>query len=202
MLTYEQFVVIVQETITSSAASILAIFLVVLVITGSFILSTITIVSVIVLDLFLIALIPLWNLAFNNIIVVHLVASLGLSVLYSVHISHTFLLVEAPSNMSKKQQRNVKTRVALSRIGSSVLHGSITTLLAVAIVGIFARQSYFFIVFFKIWLGIVLFGMANAFILTPVLLSFFGPTPDFDGMKSARNKNFSRRMSSMSQTQI
>ena len=91
MLTYEQFVVIIQETIISSASSIFAVFLVVFIITGSIIMSTLTIFSVLVLDLFLIALIPIWGLTFNNIVLLHLVASLGLSVLYSVHISHTFL---------------------------------------------------------------------------------------------------------------
>ena len=131
-------------------------------------------------DLFLIALIPLWNLTFNNIVVVHLVASLGLSVLYSVHISYTFLIVEAPGKLSTSKQRLLKARVALSRIGSSVLHGSISTLIAVIIVGIFAGNSYFFVVFFKMWLGIVGFGMANAFLLIPILLSLFGPTPDYE----------------------
>ena len=138
MLTYEQFVVILRETITCTAASIGAIFIVVWIITGSIILSTINIFSVMVLDLFLVALIPIWNLTFNNIVVVHLIASLGLSVLYSVHISYTFLIVEAPTHMSKSQQRNLKTQVALSQTGSSVLHAGITTLLAVVIVGIFA----------------------------------------------------------------
>ena len=45
---------------------------------------------------FLLASMSVWNLTFNNVIVVHLLASLGLSVLYSVHIALTFLLVEAP----------------------------------------------------------------------------------------------------------
>ena len=92
--------------------------------------------------------------------------------------------------------------MALSRIGASVLHGSIATLLAVAIVGIFARQSYFFVVFFKMWLGIVVTGMANAFLLTPILLSLFGPTPDFDSLNMSRHKNFLKRMPSMSKSQI
>ena len=175
-------------------ASILAIFIVILIITGSLILSTMTIFSVLVLDLFLVALIPLWNLTFNNIVVVHMVASLGISVLYSVHISYTFLHTEPTIGLNAIQERRLKTRVALSQIGSSVLHGSITTLLTVAIVGIFAHKSYYFIVFFKVWLGIVLFCMANAFLLTPVLLSFFGPTLDFDDIKSERHKGFLKRM--------
>ena len=152
--------------------------------------AVLVIFSVLLVDLILIAILPLWDLSFNNIVVVHLVASLGLSVLYSVHISLSFHLVEAPRDMPKPKQRVWKARVGLSRIGSSVLHGSIATLLAVTIVGIFAQRSYIFIVFFKLWLGIVLVGMANAFILIPIVLSFVGPTPDYEQKKVARRLNF------------
>ena len=96
MLIDEMFVVIVTETSLSSTFSLIAIFIVVLLITGSVRISGVTVMSVLLVDLFLIALIPLTDLTFNNLIVVHLIASLGLSVLYSAHISHTFLLVEAP----------------------------------------------------------------------------------------------------------
>ena len=66
----------------------------------------------------------------------------------------------------------------------------------------FAGHSYFFVVFFKIWLGIVGFGMANAFLLIPILLSYFGPTPDFVEKDIERRENFIRRMNSMSGSQI
>ena len=136
MLIDEMFVVIVQETALSSTFSLIAIFIVVLLITGSVRISGVTVISVLLVDLFLIALIPLTNLTFNNLIVVHLIASLGLSVLYSAHISHTFLLVEAPMEFDQRDERLWKTKVALSRMGSSVLHGSIATLIAVIIVGV------------------------------------------------------------------
>ena len=96
MLTYAQFIVIVKESVISCASSLVAVFFVVLVITGSKRISTMSIFSVLLVDLFVIALIPISGLTFNNIVVVHLIASLGLSVLYSVHISYTFLIVGAP----------------------------------------------------------------------------------------------------------
>lgn len=148
------------------------------------------------MDLFLVALIPLWGLTFNNISLVHLVSSLGFSVLYSVHISHTYLLMDAPSEFSKKEQRIWKARVALSRIGASVFHASLATLLAILIVGI-SPQSYFFVVFFKLWFGIVVSGMANAFIFIPMILSFIGPTPDYVEKKKERRENFIARRDSI-----
>lgn len=34
-------------------------------------------------------------------------------------------------------------------------------------------------VFFKLWFGIIVFGMANGFLLLPVMLSLWGPTEGF-----------------------
>ena len=193
MLTQEMFVGIVQETLISSACSIIAICLIVSLITGSFAVSGLTVFSVLLVDLFLGATVSVWDLTFNNIIVVHLVASLGISVLYTTHISQTFLLIEPPSQLEVKKQRLWKARVALSRIGSSVLHGGITTLLAVGIVGLLARRSYFFDVFYKLWLVIAISGMANAFFLIPNILSFTGPTPDFKEKNEEREKIFTQQ---------
>ena len=201
MLTQEMFVVIVQETVISCVSSVVAVFLVTLIITGSLSLTAMVSFSILLVDLFVLALIPLWDLTFNNILVVHLIAGLGLSVLFSLHIAHTFLLVEPPAELPRKKQRIWKARVSLSRIGSSVLHGGVSTFLAVIIVG-FVRQSYFFVVFFKLWFGIVVFGMANAFILLPIVLSFVGPTADPAEKTEERKKLFFRRMSSLSKSQI
>ena len=67
----------------------------------------------------------------------------------------------------------------MSRMASSVLHSAAITLVAIIILGI-GTKSYFFQVFYKLWLGIVIFGLLNAFILVPVILSLIGPTPDGD----------------------
>ena len=153
-------------------------------------------------DLFLCATIAVWDLTFNNIIVVYLVASLGISVLYTTHISHSFFLIEAPSHLEVRKQRLYKARVALSRIGASVLHGGLATLLAVGIVGLLARKSYFFDVFYKLWLVIAVSGMANAFFLIPNILSFVGPTPDFREKNEEREKQFIKEQSSLSKAQV
>jgi len=137
MLTMETFKVLIREFIISSAGSCIAIFLVVLLITGAPRISLLTVFSVVLTDFFLLATIPFVNLNFNNVVVVYLITSLGLSVLYSVHISHTFLLVAAPNTLKPYKQRQVKARVALSRMGASVLHGAVVTLLFIGIVAFF-----------------------------------------------------------------
>lgn len=82
-----------------------------------------------------------------------------------------------------------------------MLHGGIATGISVVIVGL-VRESYFFVVFYKLWLGIIGFSMANAFILLPIILSLVGPTPDFKEKKEERRRSFQRNRSSMSLSQI
>ena len=58
-------------------------------------------------------------------------------------------------------------------MGSSVFHGGFSTFLAISILGF--SSSYVFKVFFRLWFGIIVFGMSNGFFLLPVILSFVGP---------------------------
>ena len=59
-------------------------------------------------------------------------------------------------------------------MGSSVFHGGFSTFLAIFVLS--PSKTYIFVVFFRLWFGILIFGMANGFLLLPVILSFIGPT--------------------------
>lgn len=63
-------------------------------------------------------------------------------------------------------------------MGSSVFHGAFSTFLA--IITLSPSRSYIFQAFFKMWFGIIFFGVANGFILLPVLLSLCGPLNKVD----------------------
>ena len=59
-------------------------------------------------------------------------------------------------------------------MGSSVFHGGFSTFLAICVLA--PSESYVFKVFFRLWFGIVLFGMMNGFLFLPAILSFIGST--------------------------
>ena len=59
-------------------------------------------------------------------------------------------------------------------MGSSVFHGAFSTFLA--IVTLSPSKTYIFLVFYRLWFGIIIFGMANGFMLLPVILTFVGQT--------------------------
>lgn len=75
--------------------------------------------------------------------------------------------------MSNGDKRAYKASKALSSMGSSVFHGGFSTFLA--IIALSDASSYIFVVFFRMWFGIIVFGMANGFLLLPVILSICGP---------------------------
>ena len=177
MLNFEQYVVFVSETILSISLSICAVFFVVLFITGSLPITILVVCAVALVDLFLLGLIHFWDLTMNNIILIQLVIGLGLAVDYSAHIAHTYLVVKPhKSCITNNDKRMYKARVAVSQMGSSVIHGGISTFLAIIVLG--AAKSYIFVVFFKLWFGIIVFGMSNGFILLPIILSFVGPVSE------------------------
>lgn len=172
-LDYELYFVFIDETLLSTGLSLVAVFCVVIFITASLPITFLVVIAVLLVDLFLMALVFYWDLTFNNIIVVNLVIAIGLAVDYSAHIAHTFLVIKAPKHLSDGDKRKYKAQKAISGMGSSVFHGGFSTFLA--IIALSAANSYIFVVFFRLWFGIIVFGMANGFLLLPIILSFVGP---------------------------
>lgn len=176
MLDYELYVVFMYETLLSCGLSIFAVFFIVLFITGSLPVTLLVTLAVGLVDLFLISLIHYWDLTFNTVVVINVVIAIGLAVDYSAHIAHTYLIIVPPMEMSISEKRVYKAQKALSGMGSSVFHGGFSTFLAIITLG--AAKSYIFVVFFRLWFGIIVFGMANGFFLVPVILSICGPVQD------------------------
>ena len=63
-------------------------------------------------------------------------------------------------------------------MGSSVFHGGASTFISISVLGF--SDSYAFSVFFKTWIGIVVFGIGNGFLLLPIILSEIGPLVNYD----------------------
>lgn len=74
--------------------------------------------------------------------------------------------------------RRFKAHTALTKMGSSVFHGGFSTFLAISVLA--PAKTYIFVVFYRLWFGIILFGMSNGFLFLPVVLSLVGPTQTID----------------------
>ena len=154
-------------------------FIVILFITADFTVTILVAFAVFLVDVYILALVFYWNLTFNSIVVVQVVVAIGLAVDYSAHIGHTYLSVHPPNTPKYRTdaaKRMYKSQKALSQMGSSIFHGAFSTFLAVAVLG--SSASYIFVVFYKMWVGIIVFASSNGFLLLPVVLSYVGPVKD------------------------
>jgi Niemann-Pick C1 protein len=129
----------------------------------------------------------MWLLGFaiDSVSVINLVLAVGLSVDYSAHIGHCFMV----KGGTDKNQRSIE---ALADMGAAVLAGGTSTFLAVVVL-LFSNSYVFFVLSRQFCLTVVL-GLAHGLILLPVMLSILGPkpfssaeTPDAD--KKALPKN-------------
>ncbi|XP_064411641.1 protein patched homolog 1 [Latimeria chalumnae] len=101
--------------------------------------------------------------------VVILIASVGIGVEFTVHVTLAFL-----TSIGDKDHRAV---VALEHMFAPVLDGAVSTLLGVLML---AGSEFDFIVryFFAVLAILTILGALNGLVLLPVLLSYFGPYPE------------------------
>jgi Niemann-Pick C1 protein len=180
---FESYVVFNKELTSNVALALLAVFVVILTVTANITETMMVLFCVALVDLFLFSLLAMWDVKLNSVTVVNIVIAIGLAVDYSAHIGHSYLMVEPPEfhrdqgnlgrPLSNFEKRVYKARGALGKMGSSVFHGALSTFLAIIVLS--PSDSYIFKSFFKMWFGIIIYGVANGFILLPVMLSLCGP---------------------------
>ena len=176
---YESYVVFAHEATLNVILALLAVFCVLIFVTANLVVTFFVLFCVILVDLFLFAFLSLLGVALNSVTVVNITIAIGLAVDYSAHIAHAYLTVDPPETsengepMTNADKRRFKARGALSTMGSSVFHGAFSTFLAIVVLA--PSASYVFETFFRMWFGIIVFGVSNGFILLPVMLSLCGP---------------------------
>ena len=151
--------------------------LIVLVITSDVPVTLLVALSVFMTDLFLFGLIYFWGLTMNFLVSIQVVLAVGISVDYSAHIAYAYLTTQVPSTEeydTPDKVRLYKAKMAIKKMGTSVFHGGFSTFLAIILLS--GGKTYIFDIFFRCWFGIILFGLANAFLLLPSLLLIVGPS--------------------------
>ncbi|KAI6074486.1 Patched domain-containing protein 3 [Aix galericulata] len=162
---YDQYLVIVQNTIqnvliAAGAMLVVSLFLIPNLLCSLWV--TFAIASVIV---GVTGFMTFWDVNLDSISMINLVICIGFSVDFSAHISYAFVT-------SKESSANKKAIGALYQLGYPVLQGAISTILGVVILA--AAKTYIFRTFFKIMFLVILFGAVHGLVFIPVFLTFFG----------------------------
>ncbi|XP_015708717.1 patched domain-containing protein 3-like [Coturnix japonica] len=162
---YDQYLVIVQNTIQNVAIAAGAMLVVSLVLIPSPLCClwvTFAIASVIV---GVAGFMAFWDISLDSISMINLVICIGFSVDFSAHISYAFVT-------SEESSANAKAIGALHQLGYPVLQGAVSTVLGVVVLA--AAKTYIFRTFFKIMFLVILFGALHGLVFIPVFLTFFG----------------------------
>lgn len=170
---FEQYVAVLPNTLLTVGASIVGVFLVTCVFMSNPLVIMYVTISLAVLLSGLLGFLYIWELSLSAITMLHIIMSVGFSVDYSAHICHAYLVSEG-------ETRNIRVNEAIVKSGGPIFNGALSSL-----IGIFTlahSESYVFTSFFKIILLVICFGLGQALLFLPVLLSLVGPhrKPDIE----------------------
>ena len=104
----------------------------------------------------------LWDVSLDSVSMINLVMCIGFSVDFAAHISYHF--VASPSADSNENARD-----ALGALGTPIVQGAVSTVIAVAALS--TASTYIFRTFFKLVFLVMLLGFFHAMAVLPVVLS-------------------------------
>ncbi|KAJ9452710.1 Patched-related protein 9 [Diplonema papillatum] len=171
---WESFDRIIPEVIQNVAIAGSCVLVLVTILVANIFMGLIVLATIGLVDVSLIGFMPWIGVELNSVSVICIVLAIGLSVDYSVHIAHAYLLANADSD-TIASAGDKRAAYALLKMGPAVFNGGFSTLLAV--LPLFFADSYVFTVFFRMFFLIIVLGQFFGVIVMPVILSFLGPPP-------------------------
>lgn len=161
---FEQYLTMWNDTFKSIGFSLLAAFLIMLILSGFNFITTFAVTfTVILVVINMMGLMYIWNIPLNAVSCVNLIVSIGIAVEFCNHTAYAF-------HTSKKPPRK-KAKDALRRVGSTIITGITLTNIPIIVLA-FSYTELIEVFFFRMLFGLVIIGFLHGVIFLPVLLSF------------------------------
>ncbi|XP_040394231.1 NPC1-like intracellular cholesterol transporter 1 [Cygnus olor] len=168
---YEQYLTVVGEGLFTLALCLVPTFLVSFVLLGMDLRSSVaTLITITMILLDTVGIMALWDIPYNAVALINLVAAVGISVEFVSHLTCAFAHSTKPTRVERAAEATIT-------MGSKVVAGVAMTNLPGIVVLAFAKAQLIQIFFFRLNLIITLAGLAHGLVFLPVLLSYMGPSP-------------------------
>jgi predicted RND superfamily exporter protein len=167
-LSIEGFKIIRQELFLNVGLAIIAVGIIVFFTVASFVTAIVITLNVAFCIIEILGFMYAVGIVIDSVSVINIVLAVGLSVDYSAHVGHCFMVKGGTD-------KNKRALEALADIGAAVLSGATSTFLAVVV--LLFSSSYVFATLSKQFALTVVLGVLHGLVLLPVILSIVGPKP-------------------------
>ncbi|BFY99214.1 hypothetical protein BsWGS_02254 [Bradybaena similaris] len=163
---YEQYLVIVQDTIMNVLVTIAVMLFVTSIFLPHPVIVLIVMIQLMMIITGVFGFMAHWGLTLSAITMIELVMSVGFSVDFCAHVCTAYMV-------SDEHSRIGRSRDAIIHASGPIFNGGMSSIIGVLMLAF--TESYIFQSFFKITFLVICFGVLHAVILVPVILSFIGP---------------------------
>lgn len=163
---FEKYVRILDQTLFSVGIALVAVFIITCIFMPHPILIIFVTIIVTMIMIGVFGFIYYIDVALSAITMIHMIMSIGFSVDFTAHICHGYMI-------SNGESRDIRVKQAIDKTGAPIFHGAVSSLLCILV--LVAAKSYIFRTFAAVMSLVLLFGIAHALLLLPVILSWIGP---------------------------